>query len=67
MPFIITIYNSESLMSIQLARNRTFWHEILVLKCIKNVTNSELLDQFLLLPEKVRLHLYEMILEINKK
>lgn len=36
-------------------------------KCIKNVTNSELLDQFSLLPEKVRLHLYEMILEINKK
>lgn len=36
-------------------------------KCVKNITNNELLDQFTLLPEKIQLYIYEMILEINKK
>lgn len=35
-------------------------------KCVKNITNNELLDQFALLPEKIKLHIYETILEINK-
>ncbi len=36
-------------------------------KCIKTATNNDLLDQFALLPEKIKTHIYEMILEINKK